>query len=240
MLFYRWQRKMLMDKAGEGGDGGSGGGGAGQGGEGDKSESAKALADLKSANEALMKRLEALEGKNKTPPAGDPDDLATKAAKDRLAKEKENANYKRLEAAITFSKSGSEWVKNNANLLPKSIEGIFAQAEKENYANAIEKDSAIKAGLISEFFAVQANLDLLTETQKIALAEFKALTKNDKQERAHDFYNSIFEPTFENLKRVEKAKQLNKGQGDNSDSHNNYKKKLLEMSSKKHLGAKNA
>lgn len=232
MLFYRWQKKMIMDKAG---DNPPAGGGT------PPTDNSGDLASLKAANDALMKRLEALEGKNNPPPTpkDEPEDLATKAAKDRLQKEKGAGDQKRLESAIKFTMGGAEWVKTNQSLLPKSVEGIFAQAEKENYATTIEKDSAIKAGIISEFFAVQSNHDLLTETQKIALAEFKALTKNDKQERANEFYNSTFEPTFESLKRIEKAKQLNRGLGNPTDAENSYKNKLLGISRKKYLGEKN-
>lgn len=231
MLFYRWQKKMIMDKAKEGDGGGAGA---------PPPDNSGDLASLKAANDALMKRLEALEGKGNPPPKKEDEDdtLAGKAAKDRIKKESDASNQKRLESAIKFTMSGAEWAKTNQSMLPKSIEGIFVQAEKENYGNAIEKDSAIKAGIISEFFALQANLDLLTESQKIALADFKALTKNDKQERAHEFYNNIFEPTFESLKRIEKAKQLNKGFGSQSDADSNYKNKLLEKSSKKYLGEK--
>lgn len=221
-----------MDKAGDNPPAGGAGDPA-------PNDSAKALADLKAANDALMKRLEALEGKKTEPKPNDDDDLAGKAAKDRIKKESEGANQKRLESAIKFTMGGSEWAKTNQSLLPKTIESIFVQAEKENYANAIEKDSAIKVGIISEFFALQANLDLLTESQKIALADFKALTKNDKQERAHDLYNNIFEPTFESLKRIEKARQLNKGLGNQTDAETSYKNKLLGISRKKYLGEKN-
>lgn len=225
--FRNWNRIVMDENPGGEGQGGGGG-----------NDPAKAFNDLKAQNDLLLKRLEALENKNKGEGSAGDDDLATKAAKDRIEKEKNNNSQKRLESALKFTLGANEWLKTNASLLPKTVEGIFVQAEKENYGNAIEKDSAIKAGVLSEFFAIQANLDLLTESQKIALADFKALTKNDKQERAQAIYEQIFEPTFEMLKRIKKAELVNKGFANPSDLETSYKNKLIGISRKKYLGEK--
>lgn len=165
----------------------------------------------------------------------DPTDLAAKAAKEREEKEAEAKKTKALEGALQFTIKAADWLKTNAALLPKSLDGIFAQAEKEVYANAIDKAAAMKAGIISEFFAIQANQDLLTAAQKNALADFKALTKNDKEQRVNDIWDNIFEPTFEGLKRVRKAEQLSKGLGDPNASESAYEKKIKDASAKHYL-----
>lgn len=225
--FRNWNR-LVMDEN----KGGEGGGGSGA----PAPDATKVLTELQTQNAALLKRLEALEGKKNEAPIEE--DLATKAAKERMQKEQNNSSQKRLESALKFTMQAPEWIKTNQSLLPKTIEGIFAQAEKENYGNAIEKDAAVKAGVVSEFFALQSNLDLLTESQKIALADFKALTKNDKQDKAHLVYEQIFEPTFEMLKRIKKAEMLNKGFANPSDAEASYKNKLMGISRKKYLGEK--
>lgn len=231
MLFYRWQRKLLMDKANpEGASGGTGG----KEGENDP------LKDLRAQNESLLARLEALE-KNRQEPKPEPKDdptLADKARKDQETKDQAKKNQARLEAAIQFSLKGKDWAKTHASILPKTIESVFNLADKENYDSATEKDGAIKSEIINEFFSLQENLDLLTENQKNSIAEFKALTKNSRQERAHDVYNSIFEPTFEMLKRIKKAEQLNRGLADQTESASAYKEKLLAGARKKFLGEK--
>jgi hypothetical protein len=203
-------------------------------------DSTKELSELKASNAALLARLDALEKKGNPNPTPNPDDktLADKVEADRKAKEKTTSDTQKLERALKFTLTSADWVKTNASLLPKNIEGIFAQAEKENYSSAMEKADAIKVGIVSEFFSIQSNLDLLTETQKINLEDFKKLTKTDKQDRVQSVYDTVFEPTFEMLKRVKKAEQISKGLGDPSDSETAYKEKMKAISRKHYLGEK--
>lgn len=201
-------------------------------------DSTKELSELKASNAALLARLDALEKKGNPTPTPDDKSLADKVEADRKAKEKQTTDHQKLERALKFTLTSNDWVKTNATLLPKNIEGIFAQAEKENYSTAMEKADAIKVGIVSEFFSIQSNLDLLTETQKISLEDFKKLTKTDKQDRVQSIYDTVFEPTFEMLKRVKKAEQISKGLGDSTDSETAYKEKMKAISRKHYLGEK--
>lgn len=227
--------RILMDKAGDDKGGGGGGGGDDK----NKPDPAKELEAERAKNADLLKRLEALE-KNAPPPKKDDEDLAQKAAKEREAKEKEAAQTGKLEKAIRFTSGMADFVKTNATLLPKSLESILAQAEKEKYENAMEKAAAVQVALVSEFFAVQTNLDLLTESQKNALAEFTALTKNVKQERVQQVYDMVFEPAFATLKAVTKAKQVRDGEIDPADAKAAYAKRMADLSKAKFIkkGAK--
>lgn len=235
---------ILMDKAGEGGGGGGAGGGEGKK-EGEGGAGAGNVTLTKEQFDALMAKID---GKGANPPPkkegekpDENDDLATKTEKERKAKEEKAKGEKALEAAITFSAGAKEFLKNNASLLPKTVEQIFAQADKENYAGAIEKSNAIKVGLIKEFFNLQANLDLLTSTQKSALEDFNKLTNTGKQEQAQQIYDSIFEPALESLRRVKKAESLQKGMAQNDGNQDEYEKKMIELSRKHYLGeTKNA
>ncbi len=195
--------------------------------------------DHAAENAALKLKLADLEAKLKpaAPPADDPD-LLMKA---KLQKEKDDkgiTDSKALESAIKFNLKADEFVKTNQSLLPKNAADIFKAADKENYSSAIEKDAAIKSGLIQSFFEVQSNLDLLTGSQKIQLDEYLKLTKTGKQERAQAMYDNIFEPTFEMLKRVKKAEALNKGFGGGTGFDDEYKNKLINGSKKHYLGDK--
>jgi hypothetical protein len=178
--------------------------------------------------------------KLKPAPKKDDDDpsLADKVRKDTEEKEKAAKHEKSLESALNFNIESKSFVKNNAGLLPPNIQGLFDQAEKENYATAIEKASAVKVGIVSEFFAVQANLDLLTSGQKVELDQFLKLTKNVKQERVEGIYSMIFEPTLETLRKVEKAKQLNNGVKNQSDSEKELADRMMKKSRKHYLGEK--
>lgn len=209
-----------------------------KGGGGGAPDAAKELATLKESNAALLARLDALEKAGK-PPAKVEDDgedpLAKKARLEREQNDKKGTETQVLTKAIKFNHTTKDFVKTNASLLPKSIEGIIAVADKEIYANEIEKSSAIQLSIVSEFFAQQENLDLLTESQKITLEEFKKLTKNVRQERVQAIYDSIFEPTLESLRKIKKAEALQKGLATPNGTEDAYTKKLVEHSTKHHI-----
>jgi hypothetical protein len=194
----------------------------------------------------LMKEFETLKAKyadlekrvaSPTPPPEDPT-LLEKARLERENQNKRNSDLQALEKALTFSLKADDFIKTNSSLLPKDVEDIFKQASKENYGSAIEKDAAIKSGIIQSFFAVQANVDLLTPGLKTSLDDYLKLTKNGKQEKAQSVYDGIFEPAFEMLKRIKKAEALGKGYGAGDDADTLYKKKMTELSKRHYLGEK--
>lgn len=213
----------------------------------------KELAALKESNPKAYESYMALKGENDklkaTPPPDkdkdkdkdknkDEHDLADKARLEREGKEKAAKHEKSLESALNFNISGPAFLKDNAALLPKNVESIFAAAEKEKYDSAIEKANAIKVGVVSEFFAVQANHDLLTAAQKIEIDEFLKLTKNGKQERIETIYSMVFEPTLETLRKVQKAKELNNGAKNQTDAEKQLADRMMKMSKKHYLGDK--
>ncbi len=194
---------------------------------------AKDIAELKASNAALLAKLEALVPK----PPEDPD-LQEKARKEREESDKKKSDVKALEKSLQFNMNAKSFLEINASLLPKSVGDIFAAAEKETYDSAIQKAQAIKAGVVQSFFEVQANLDLLTPGLKTTLEEYLKLTKNSKQDKASEIFDSVFEPAFEMLKRVKKAEALGKGQGADGDADMAYKNKLIAGSKKHYLGEK--
>ncbi len=165
------------------------------------------------------------------------DDLVGKARKQRDADDKDQERVKRLESSIAFNMKSEEFLKQNESLLPSDVHDIFKAAQKENYADQTEKADALKAGVIQSFFAVQANVDLLTSGQKRTLDDYLKLTKTGKQDKAQAVYEMIFEPAFELLKREKKAEALRKGHGTGSDDA--YKARLMKGSRQHYLGEKN-
>ena len=188
---------------------------------------------LKSEND----KLKATPPKPPEPPADDPS-LADKARKEREENEKKGKYEKSLGAALKFNMSTADFLKTNVGLLPKTVEGLFAQAEKEKYDSEVDKANAIKVGVVSEFFAVQANMDHLTGAQKVELEEFLKLTKNGKQDRIENVYSMIFEPTLESIRKVEKAKQLNSGEKDQTDVEKQLADRMMKQARKHYLGDK--
>jgi hypothetical protein len=193
----------------------------------------KEIADLKAANADLLAKL----NKKVETPTDDPD-LLKKAALQKELDMQKAGDLKATEAALRFSMSAPEFLKTNASLLPKNAADIFKQADKETYESAVQKDKAIKSGLIQSFFEVQSNVELLTPGLKNQLDEYLKLTNTGKQDRAMQVYESIFEPTFEMLKRIKKADALNKGYGSGSSFDDEYKNKLMTGSKKHYLGEK--
>lgn len=198
-------------------------------------DSAKAIADLQAANAALLERLTKLEGKGKEPPPTDPD-LQERARKERERLDKEKNDVKALEKALTFNLNSKAWLADNASLLPKEISDIFATADKENFDSAIEKDRAVKSGIVQTFFAVQSNLDLLTASQKTVVEDYLKLTKQGKQDQAQALYDTIFEPAFETLRKLKKAEALNLNHSTHSDK--NYENRMMKLSRQHYLGEK--
>lgn len=221
----------IMDKAGDGGGGGGGGGNPPPDPKPDPKD------DI---IKALTARLDAIEAKGKEKPEPKPDDadLARKAQLKREEDDKRQQYEKGLETAIRFTSGAREWSKTNATLLPKSIAGILDQADKEVYGSTIEKDAAIKVGIVSEFFAEQANMDLLTSSQKSVLEDFKKLTKTDKQQRAAQIYDSIFEPVFEAKKREARAAMVNRDHSNQTSTEKAYAERLTKLSRQHYLGEK--
>ena len=197
-----------------------------------KPDLSKELETLKASNAELQAKIAEFSKKPEDP------SLLDKARKEREEKDKKNVDTKALESALKFTMKSEEFLKTNASLLPKDVGDIFKLAEKENYSNAIEKDAAIKSGIVQSFFSVQANVDLLTESQKTSLDEYLKLTKTGKQDKAQSTYDSIFEPTFEMLKRIKKAEEISKGHAPEGDADLAYKNKMMKLSRSHYLGEK--
>lgn len=220
----------------EGEGGASGGSGGGAGGN-PPNNSANAAPNPDPAARIAELEAELKKFKEAKPPNPDPD-LVDRTRRSNQADDEKLQNQKRLENALKFGMNAPAFLKQNESLLPKEIGDIFRQADKENFSDAIEKDAAIKAGVIQSFFSVQANVDLLTSGQKSALDDYLKLTKTGKQERSQQTYDMIFEPAFEMLKKTKRAEALQKGHSGGSDSENAYKQKMMNLSRKHYLGEK--
>lgn len=207
----------------------------------DELKAFKAAAAERDAAKSELEKLKAAPPPKKDDKSDDEEDdkdqeLRDKAKADREAKDAEASKSKRLEAAVRFDMSSEKFLKDHSALLPSEVADIFKQASKENYSDAIEKDAAIKSGMIQSFFAVQANVDLLTAGQKTQLDDYLKLTKTGKQDKAQSTYEMIFEPAFEMLKRTKKAEALQSGHGDGGDDQ--YKQRLIAGSRKHYFGEK--
>jgi hypothetical protein len=232
MLLALHGPRICMDEKKEGGEGGGGSGGTP-----DAAALAKENAELKAKNAEFEERFKKLEGKGGGDPK-DQEDLASKAAKERENQNRNQSDAKALEAALRFTMSADTFLKDNAALLPKEIADIFKAADKENFASAKHKADAIKAGVIQSFFKVQSNLDLLTPAVKSQLEDYLKLTKDGKEQEASRIFDNIFEPSFEMLRKLKKAENINRGFSGSGSSEDAYREKLMRGSRRHHLGDK--
>lgn len=171
------------------------------------------------------------------------DDLRKKAAKGKQSNEDKIAETRSIEGALKFNLGVTDFVKTHADLLPSNIQEILRVAEKETYDSAIEKAGALKAAFIQEFFEVKDNVDALTASQKVQLADYLKLTKTGKESKAASIYENIFEPALETLKKVKKAEELGKarsGFATGNAVQDGYKERLMNNAKKTHLGEKGA
>jgi len=215
---------LRMKPAGDGD-----GGGGGDDGKPDAAALAKENADLKA-------RLADLEKKTKEKP--DPDqDLNEKARLQREQDAKRNTDSSALEAAVEFNLSGKNFLKEHESILPPEVADIFAQAEAEkNWGSHVAKASAIKDGIIKEFFKIQSNLDLLTATQKNSVENYLRLTKTGREEKAQSVFENILEPTLAAMKREKKAAEVNRQKsGGGTDADRAYREKMVSGSRKHYL-----
>lgn len=179
--------------------------------------------------------------KNKT--QDDDGDLNDKVKKEKEAAAAKTDEMKGIEKALSFNMSVEKLLADNSEVLPSEMADLLKAAEKEKYDSAKEKAAAIKTAFIKSFFAIQANVDLLTPSQKTTLDDYLKLTKNGKEDKAAEVYENIFEPTLETLKKVKKAEELGKaraGFSSSSKAEDAYKQKLMAGSRKMYLNEKGA
>ncbi len=209
---------------------------------------AEELAALKTASpkahDAYLAQQTELTALKAAKPAPEPDPkpnpdtgLDEKARLAAAEREKSAARETRLASAVRFDIQSKEFLKANETLLPEEAAGVFAEAEKDKFDDAVQKDESIKAGLITAFFRVQTNVDLLTQGQKSRLDEYLKLTKTGKQEKAQGIYDMVFEPALEKLRDHKRAEALSRGHS-TSESADGYKKKMIEHSTKHYLREK--
>lgn len=168
------------------------------------------------------------------------DDLFEKNKKEKEEAEKRSRDGKKLEGSIAFNMTLDTFTKSNKSFFGSDIDSILETAKKENYPDAISKAASIKSGMIQSFFSKQENVDLLTAGQKNKLDEYLKLTKNEKENRAIDLFEEIFEPALETMRKVKKAEDLVKAKyGYTSNTQDSYKERLMAHSKKAYFKGEN-
>jgi len=222
---YLMGQILLMEEK-PNGEGGGGGGGAGT----------DDTAALKQQIADLQKKLEESTTKKPTGEGG----LTDAAKKQREEDEKRKTDHSAMESAMRFTLSSKDFLKEHEGIFPNEVADLFKAADKERYDSEVHKANALKDGIIQEFFKVQANLDLLTSTQKNSVENYLKLTKTGREEKAQHVFENILEPALVSLKREKKAQELNRAKNGlgGTDQDLKYRNKLVEGSRKHYLREK--
>lgn len=194
---------------------------------------------------AVQEKIKSLAPPPETKPDPKPDpkpDLNDKVESERKDKASKAAEQANLEAALRFNLTSDKFIKDNKAILPKDIEAIFAAAEKEKYDSVVEKANVTKSAVIKSFFSLQANLDLLTASNKGIVEDYFKLSSKGREEKADEVYRSVFEPALETLRLVKRAEEVGKGKGNGEanedDAEKIYREKLIAGSKKHFFGEK--
>jgi hypothetical protein len=173
---------------------------------------------------------------------GDGDDpLLKKVADQKRQRQKTEADSKAIETAIGFNYGLDTFIKDNKDLLPEEISDAVAQSAKETYDSAAQKAAAVKKAIIGAYFKQQANVDMLTASQRASLDDYNKLTNTGKEEQAPTIFANLFEPCLEMQRRIRKAEELARGRNgsvQSSSSEAAYRDRLIKGSRKKYLGEK--
>lgn len=169
--------------------------------------------------------------------------LLSKVKSENDDKEKSAAEKAKLTAALRFTMGADKFIEEHKTILPKEVADIFAKANKESYDSDIEKANAMRAGVIESFFSVQANMDLLTASQKAQVEDYLKLTRKARDEKSGEVFVNVLEPSMHMLKQLKKAEELAKtgrdgtlGEGQ-AGIQGEIVKRMVELS-KKHYGVK--
>lgn len=192
-----------------------------------EAKNAELTRQLELANKG-KRRKEDEDDENEDDEDDDVPDLRKKVKKNAQSSEDRAKEIKQIESAVTFNSGVDEFVKKNANLLPKEILDIVKQGHKESFDSQIAKANAIRASVIQSYFSVQDNLDALTKSQKEGLDHYLKLTKTGKEENAANIYENIFEPALETRRKIEKAREVGQSRVTVSDDSDIIFKKTHE------------
>lgn len=170
---------------------------------------------------------------------GDDDDdpLLKKVADQKKQRQKTESDSKAIESAISFNLGLDSFIKDNADLLPEEISEAVKASAKETYDSAAQKAAAVKKAVIGSYFKVQANVDMLTASQRAALDDYNKLTNTGKEEQATVIYANLFEPCLEMQRRIRKAEELSRGRNGaihSSSTEAAFRDKMIAAAMKKY------
>ena len=154
--------------------------------------------------------------------------IADEAIKSLESEKKKKEETAKIEDAIKFNLSISEFVSKNKNILPDETENIIKTAEERNFKNSSEKANAIRKGIIEAFIKYKENIEKLPQSIQAEVARFNSFTEREKEAQSKRFW-SIVEVGAEYKILSRKAEQLQNNGGHGAAENSAFEQRFLEQ-----------
>ena len=144
---------------------------------------------------------------NKGNGKGDADDV--KRIKDEEAKKKSEEDA--LRNAIRFNVGLDGFLESNKKFIPESVNSVFNAYKGNTYASDKEEADTKRKVILDEIFAKQENIDILPESLKSKILEYKGLAESDKRNNSSQYFDVV--ETYLALRKGQAQKEFNNSNG---------------------------
>lgn len=144
---------------------------------------------------------------NKGNGKGDADDV--QRIKDAEAKKK--ADEDALRSAIRFNVGLDGFLESNKKFIPESVNSVFNAYKGNTYASDKEEADTKRKVILDEIFAKQENIDILPESLKSKILEYKGLAESDKRNNSSQYFDVV--ETYLALRKGQAQKEFNNSNG---------------------------
>ena len=144
---------------------------------------------------------------NKANGKGDADDV--KRIKDEEAKKKSEEDA--LRNAIRFNVGLDGFLESNKKFIPESVNSVFNAYKGNTYASDKEEADTKRKVILDEIFAKQENIDILPESLKSKILEYKGLAESDKRNNSSQYFDVV--ETYLALRKGQAQKEFNNNNG---------------------------
>lgn len=168
------------------------------------------------------------DGKNKSDDGQDGDDSAAKIKADAAAKK---SAEDRLKSAIAFNINCASFMESNKKFIPEGVATVFKAYATRDFGSEEDKADNYRKIILDEIFADQKNIDVLPESMKSEISQFKALPEGDKIKQAGKYF--VLVDTFLTIKKGMAQKEFNGTDGKTASAYSDRFDKLSDNFNKK-------
>ena len=150
-------------------------------------------ADLAAQVAALKAQLDELKAGKGAQPDPEPKDpsVIEKAQQEALLRAQQAQARARMQDAIKFNFGISKYVEENKDYLTKLSGEIVKTVQAKQFSDEEVQARTLQASLLEDFFSQQENLDAAPAELKGRIMAFKALTQDEKEKQASQYWDVL-------------------------------------------------